>query len=104
MWDQTPAVYIDIPGWPEFPAKPHLTVSSQAEVFPQFGNTKCESWLDPIHSLHTYVAEAGEKIGVSIDAGNCTWDVCSRCDGHPLLVRGRVGALSTCGSRYSTRT
>ncbi|GMH56105.1 hypothetical protein TrRE_jg12135, partial [Triparma retinervis] len=83
LWDQTPAVCIDIEGWPDFPAKPHLTVSSQAAVYPQFGDTKYAHWLDPMQNLHTYVAEAGDTIEVSIDAGTCTYDVCSRCAGHP---------------------
>jgi hypothetical protein len=36
-----------------------------------------------MQNLHTYVAEAGDTIEVSIDAGTCTYDVCSRCAGHP---------------------
>lgn len=84
MWDQDPAVCVDIQGFPDFPAKPHLTVSSNpGEVFPQFGDTTFVTWLDPMQNLHTYVAEAGEEIEVSIDAGICTFDVCARCAGHP---------------------
>ena len=80
-----PAVCIDIPGWPDFPPKPPLTISTKAEVFPQFCDTLFKDWLDPMQNIHSYDAAAGEKVEFRVDAGLCTWDVCSRCTARPPI-------------------
>ena len=78
-WENVFALCMDISGFPDYPAKPHMTISNKAKVNPQYGNTKTSSW-DPLHNMHSYIAQVGEMVEFYTHHGYCTWNQCSRCE------------------------
>jgi len=77
MWEHAPHICNDIPGYPDFPAKPNVVKSPGSEYNPQFGDTgNAAGYGDPDHNLHGYFSEIGETIEFVTTAGTCVRNDC----------------------------